>query len=106
MILAAVGLHHYLLVGAVLFCAGLVAVMSRRNAVAILIGIELMLNAASLNFMAFNRFTSPDPTVGQIAVLFIIGLAAAEAAIALSIILAVYRSHQSIQVDDLEELRG
>ena len=78
--------------------------LARRHLIGILIGIELMLNAASLNFMAFNRFTAPDPAVGQIAALFIIGLAAAEAAIALSIILAVYRSRKSIQVDDLEEL--
>ena len=99
-------LQAWLIFAALLFSLGLYAVLARRHLIGILIGIELMLNAASLNFMAFNRFTSPDPTVGQIAVLFIIGLAAAEAAIALSIILAVYRSHQSIQVDDLEELRG
>ncbi len=99
-------LHGWLIFSALLFSLGLYAVLARRHLIGILIGIELMLNAASLNFMAFNRFTAPDPAVGQIAALFIIGLAAAEAAIALSIILAVYRSRKSIQVDDLEELKG
>ncbi|MDP6943108.1 MAG: NADH-quinone oxidoreductase subunit NuoK [Myxococcota bacterium] len=89
-----------------LFCLGLYAVLARRNLIAILIGIELMLNAASLNVLAFNRFVAPDPAVGQILVLFVIGLAAAEAAIALSIIVAVYRQRSDIDVDDLRDLTG
>ncbi len=89
-----------------LFCLGLYAVLARRNLIAILIGIELMLNAASLNALAFNRFVAPDPAVGQILVLFVIGLAAAEAAIALSIIVAVYRQRSDIDVDDLRDLTG
>ena len=89
-----------------LFCIGLYGVLARRNLIGILIGIELMLNAASLNALAFNRFVSPDPAVGQILVLFVIGLAAAEAAIALSIIVAVYRERSNIDVDSLKDLRG
>ena len=89
-----------------LFCIGLYAVLARRNLIAILIGIELMLNAASLNALAFNRFVAPDPAVGQVLVLFIIGLAAAEAAIALSIIIAIYRERTNIDVEDLQDLRG
>lgn len=99
-------LEAFVLLSLVLFGAGLYAVLARRNLIAILIGVELMLNAASLNFMAFNRFLAPDPTVGQVVVLFIIGLAAAEVAIALSIILVVYRQRKRIDVDDLDELKG
>lgn len=90
----------------VLFSIGLYAVLVRRNLIGILIGIELMLNAASINFLAFNYFVGTDPAIGQIIVLFVIGLAAAEAAIALSIILAVYRQHTSIDVTNIEELKG
>ncbi len=99
-------LEAFVLLSLVLFGAGLYAVLARRNLIAVLIGIELMLNAASLNFMAFNRFLAPDPAVGQVIVLFIIGLAAAEVAIALSIVLAVYRQRKRIDVDDLDELKG
>lgn len=90
----------------VLFSIGLYTVLSRRNLIGILIGIELMLNAASINFLAFNYFVGTDPAIGQIIVLFVIGLAAAEAAIALSIILAVYRQHSSIDVTNIAELKG
>ena len=99
-------LHVVLLISLVLFCLGLYAVIARRNLIAMLIGVELMLNAASLSFLGFNRFVAPDPATGQIIVLFIIGLAAAEASVALSIIVAVYRVRHSIKVDDLTELRG
>lgn len=99
-------LQAWILFALVLFCAGLYAVLARRNLIAILIGLELMLNAVSINFLAFNYFLSPDPAVGQIIVLFIIGLAAAEVAIALSIILAVYRQRASVDVAQLEELKG
>lgn len=98
-------LEAYLLLALALFSIGLYAVLARRNLIAILIGVELMLNAASINFLAFNRFQHTDPALAQIVVLFIIGLAAAEAAIALAIILKVYRQRQSIDVDDLRELR-
>lgn len=99
-------LSMWLIFALVLFCLGLYAVLARRNLIAILIGIELMLNAASVNFLAFNAFVTRDPAVGQIIVLFVIGLAAAEAAVALSIILAVYREHAGIDVASLEELKG
>lgn len=99
-------LEGFVLLSLVLFTAGLYAVLARRNLIAILIGVELMLNAASLNFLAFNRFLAVDPVTGQVFVLFIIGLAAAEVAIALSIILTVYRQRKRIDVDDLTELRG
>ena len=99
-------LQAYLLLGLVLFSLGLIGVLSRRNLIALLIGVELMMNAASLNFMAFNRFVVKDPAVGQIFVLIIIGLAAAEVAIFLSIILRLYREYRDIDAEKLTELRG
>ncbi len=98
-------LQAYLLVSLLVFSLGLVAVLARRNLITILIGVELMLNAASLNFMAFNRFVGSDPVVGQIVVLTIIGLAAAEVAIFLSILMVLYRAHRDIDVEDLTELK-
>ena len=101
----AVGLKPYLMVGAALFAAGLVAVMSRRNAVAILIGIELMLNAANLNLVAFDRF-GPLELQGQVFTLFVLAIAAAEAAVALAIILNVFDSRDRIDVDQIDALGG
>lgn len=98
-------LHAFLLLGLFLFSMGLLAVLWRRNLVTILIGVELMLNAASLNFMAFNKLVAADPAVGQVAVLVIIGLAAAEVAIFLSILLALYRARHEVDVEELRELK-
>jgi NADH:ubiquinone oxidoreductase subunit K len=99
-------LHTFVALSLFLFSLGLYAVLARQNLIAVLIGIELMLNAAALNFLAFGYFTSPDPALGQLVVLFVIGLAAAEVAIFLSIVLAVYRSRKSIDVERLNELQG
>jgi NADH:ubiquinone oxidoreductase subunit K len=88
------------------FGVGLVGVILRRNLVAMLIGVELMLGSIIVLLVAFARFTAADPAAGQVFALFIIGVAAAEAAVGLSIILAVHRYRGSIAVDDLEELRG
>jgi NADH:ubiquinone oxidoreductase subunit K len=99
-------LESYLVLGLVLFSLGLVAALSQRNLIAVLIGVELMMNAASLNFMAFNRYVVQDPAVGQIFVLIIIGLAAAEVAIFLSIILRLYRLRREIDSEHLTELKG
>jgi NADH-quinone oxidoreductase subunit K len=99
-------LSTYLYLAIVLFAIGLYGVLARRNLIAILISVELILNAASLNFMAFNRFLAPTPAVGQIITLFIMAVAAAEAAIALSIIIAVYRKLKTVNVEQATELRG
>ena len=99
-------LHGFVLLGIALFSLGLVAVLSRRNLIAVLIGVELMMNAASLNFMAFNRYVVNAPAVGQVFVLIIIGLAAAEVAIFLSIILRLYRLRRDIDVEHLTGLKG
>lgn len=99
-------LDVYLFIGALLFCLGLFGLLQRRSLIAMLISVELMLNAVGLNFLAFNRFLAPDPAVGQIMVLFIMGIAAAETAIALSIILSLFRRLRSINIEEATELKG
>ena len=103
--IAHIGLSHYLVVAAVLFGLGLFTVMTRRNAVGILLGVELILNAAALNFVAFEHFGSGGVS-GQVFTVFIIVLAASEAAIALAIVLGVYRAHRSISADVLTDLKN
>ncbi len=100
-------LHQYLLLGAMLFGIGLAGVLTRRNAIIVLIGIELMLNAANLNFVAFWRFgPHPEQLEGVMFALFSIGIAAAEAAVGLALILSIYRHFKSTSVDDIDELKG
>lgn len=96
----------YLFVALLLFCIGMFGLLQRRSLIGMIISIELMLNGAGINFMAFNRFLAPDPAVGQIMVLFIMGIAAAEAAIALSLILALFRKLRSINIEQARDLRG
>lgn len=99
-----VGLSHFLVLSAILFGLGLLTVATRRNAVAILMGVELILNAAALNFVAFAHYV--EGSVGGMAfALFIIVLAAAEAAIALAIVLAIFRHFHSIDAHDVSTLR-
>lgn len=101
-----VGLVHYLVVGALLFCTGLAVVMVRRNAIAVMCGLELILNAAGLNFVAFNRFSSAaDRMDGQMFTIFMIILAAAEAAVILAILLNLYNRTSSVNVDEASTLR-
>ena len=100
-------LSHYLLLSALLFSLGLTAVLIRRNAILVLVGIELMLNAANLNFIAFWRFSpSPDDLSGYMFVLFSIAVAAAEAAVGLALIIAVYRHFRSTDIDKISNLKG
>ena len=96
----------YIIVAAFLLATGVYGLIRRRTLIGMLISSELIFSAASLNLMAFNRFTSPDPAAGQVFVLFIMGLAAAEVSIALSIIIAVYRNYRSIRTRQLSELNG
>lgn len=99
-------LSPYLIVAAFLLATGTYGLIRRRTLIGMLISGELILSAASLNLMALNRFVVPDPTVGQIFVLFIMGLAAAEVAIALSVIIAVYRNYRSVNARQLSDLEG
>ena len=103
-------LQSFLIVSSLLFCLGMFTVLTRRNAIGVLMGIELILNAACINFVAFSRFLQPSQTVsplsGQVFTLFIIAVAAAEVAVALAIVLALYSRMKTIDVDDFRELRG
>jgi NADH-quinone oxidoreductase subunit K len=99
-----VGLHHYLVVSAVLFALAIYTVSTRRSAVAILMGVELGLNAAALNFAAFAQHVH-GAIAGQVIALFIVVLAAAEAAIALAIVLSLWRSHRTVDVSQTASLR-
>lgn len=100
-----VGLGHYLTVSTLLFCLGLYGVLTRRNAVAILMGIELMLNAANINFVAFNRYVAPGAVSGHVFALIIITLAACEAAIGLALVMSAYRSLETIHVDEINVMK-
>jgi NADH-quinone oxidoreductase subunit K len=98
--------EHYLLLGALLFVTGVVCMATKRNAIGVLIGVELVLNGASLNFVTFARFNPAFNVEGQIFALFTIVMAAAEAAIALAIVLNFYNLHETVDVDTAEELKG
>jgi len=99
-----VGLNHYLILSAAMLALGIFTVLSRRNAIVILMGVELILNGAALNFVAFGRYVATDVS-GQLVSLFIIVLAAAEAAVALAIVLAIFRNFQTVHVDQVDRLR-
>ncbi len=101
----AVGLPHFLVVAAFLFALGTYCVVTRKNAVGILMGIELILNAANVNFVAFNHY-SVGGIHGQVFALFVIVLAAAEAAVGLAIVLSIYQNFRSIDVTRAEKLKN
>jgi len=100
-------LHHYLILSALLFAIGLGGALTRRNAIIVLIGIELMLNAANLNFIAFWRYSEhPEALIGVMFVIFSIGIAAAEAAVGLALIISIYRHYKTTNVDQLDSMKG
>lgn len=106
-----VGLHHYLILGALLFVCGILAILTKRNAIGILMGVELVLNAANVNLVAFNRFAwggAPGRVAldGQVFAIFVIVLAAAEAAVALAIFLNFYNNFATIDVERAQNLKG
>ncbi|MFN0151962.1 MAG: NADH-quinone oxidoreductase subunit NuoK [bacterium] len=105
-----IGLPHYLFVSSLLAALGIIAITTRRNAVAILMGIELLLNAAALNFIAFSHYVVPatpgGALDGQLFAIFIIVLAAAEATVALAIIIAIYHKLRSINADELVQMKN
>lgn len=101
-----IGLEHYLTLGAILFVCGAVCMASKRNAIGVLIGVELVLNGANINFVAFAHYNPAFEIEGMIFALFVIVLAAAEAAIALAIVLNFYNNHTTVDVDTAEELKG
>ena len=101
-----VGLEPYLLLGALLFVCGAVCMATKRNAIGILIGVELVLNGANINLVAFAHYNSAFEIEGMIFALFVIVMAAGEAAIALAIVLNFYNNHTTVDVDAAEELKG
>ena len=104
--LLSANLNTYLVVALFLLILGFYGVIQQRTFIGMLISAELILNGAGLNFMAFNKFLAPDPAVGQVFTLFIMGIAAAEAAIAVSVIIVVYRKYGSSDPDEVHDLRG
>lgn len=98
-------LNTYLVISAILLVIGLYGMLQHRSLIGMLISSEFILNGAALNFMAFNRFVAPNPAVGQIYTLFIMGIAAAEAAIVISIIIAVYRKYRTEDPDQVQDMK-
>jgi NADH-quinone oxidoreductase subunit K len=100
-------LSGYLVLSAFLFAIGLAGALTRRNAILVLVGIELMLNAANLNFIAFWRFgANPQEITGLMFVIFSIAVAAAEAAVGLALIIAIYRHYRTSNVDQINSMKG
>ncbi|MBK9179655.1 MAG: NADH-quinone oxidoreductase subunit NuoK [Acidimicrobiales bacterium] len=97
-------LNQFLLLGAVLFCIGVYGVLARRNAVLVLMSVELILNAVNINLIAFGAYN--DVITGQVFALFVIAIAAAEVGVGLALVLLVYRNRSSIQLDELDAMKG
>lgn len=100
-----VGLEHYLVLSAVLFSIGLYGVLAKRNAVVILMCIEIMLNAVNIALVAFSRYVVPVLLTGQIFAIFVMVVAAAEAVVGIAIIIAIYRNRESIDVDKFDLMK-
>jgi len=101
-----VPLEWYLILAAVLFCIGVYGVLARRNAVAVLMSIELMLNGVNINLVAFWRYLEPAGAMGQAFALFVYAVAAAEVAVGLALILAVWRTRDTVIIEDMDLLQG
>ena len=99
-------LTHFLVLSAFLFVCGVVCIATKRNAIGVLMGVELVLNAANVNLVAFARFNAAFRLEGQVFALLVIVMAAAEAAVALAIILNFYNNHSTVDVDEADELKG
>lgn len=100
-----VSITHFLVLSALLFCLGVYGVLARRNAVAVLMGVELMLNAANINFLAFWKYSPSGSMEGQVFVLIVITVAAAEAAVGLAIVLNLFRHFRTIDVDQADVMK-
>ena len=104
-LLATIGLTHYLVLGSMVFCIGIWVMASKRNMIGVLIGVELVLNASNINLVAFSRYQTGGFD-GQVFALFVIVLAAAEAAIAIAIVMNFYKNFASVDVDKGTQLSG
>ena len=101
-----VPLYWYLILAAALFCIGLYGVLARRNAIAVLMGVELMLNAVNVNLLAFWRYQESGSVVGQVFTAFVYVVAAAEVAVGLALIIAIWRSRETVVLDEMDLLKG
>lgn len=103
-----IGLVHYLVLASIIFCIGIYGALSKRNAVVILMCIELMLNAVNIALVAFSKYLVADVILlhGQVFVIFVLVVAAAEATVGLAIIMAIYRSRRSVDPDKIDEMKG
>ena len=99
-------LSWYLFVAALLFCIGLYGVLARRNAVAILMAVELMLNAANINLIAFWRYVTPEKATGMAWAIFVLTVAAAEAAVGLALVISIYRRRDSVVAEEMDLLKN
>ena len=100
-----IGLEHYLVLSAVLFAIGLYGALSKRNTIAILLCIEIMLNAVNIALVAFSRFVAPQMLTGQVFVIFIMAVAAAEAAVGLAIIMAIFRRKGTVDPTEIDSMK-
>ncbi len=98
-------LSWYLIVSAILFCVGLYGALAHRNAIGILMGIELMLNAVNINLIAFWRYITPEVLTGQVFAILVITVAAAEAAIGLALIISIFRNRETVVVEDVDMMK-
>ena len=97
---------HFLVVSTLMFFIGIYGFLTRRNLITLLMSIELILNAVNINFVVFNRYLYPDQLQGQFFALFIVAIAAAEASVAIALIINIYRRFTSIEVDDVDEMKN
>jgi NADH:ubiquinone oxidoreductase subunit K len=100
-----VGLEHYLILAGILFGLGVYGVVTRRNAVGVLMSVELILNAVNLNFVAFNHFKHPAALAGQVFAIFVITLAAAEASVGMALVVSIFRSRRSVEIKEVNLLK-
>ncbi len=100
-----IGLSHYLTLAAVVFCVGVYGMLTRRNAIGVLMSVELMFNAVNVTLVAFARYVTPATVTGQVVAIFTIAVAAAEATVALAIVLLIYQHHRGINVDQVNFMK-
>lgn len=101
-----ISIYHYLILAAILFCIGVLGVIICRNVIKVLMSIELMLNAVNINFVAFANYSDLSELQGQIFAIFIMAIAAAEAAVGLAILISLYKNKPTVDVDEYNELKG
>jgi NADH-quinone oxidoreductase subunit K len=100
-----IGLSHYLILGTILFSIGIFGILSKRNAIAVLMSIELMLNAVNINFVAIENFITPGTGLGQLFAIFVIVVAAAEVSVGLALIISIYRQKKSVNLNDFNLMK-